>query len=95
MSNIYTVKVTQRVTYFFEGVEAESEEQAEAYIQARLVDGGVDELADYDEVMGEEYNVDLDSTDDDVKGRSDEPYCNHDAAAVVDGVCECGERVAS
>lgn len=22
-----------------------------------------------------------------------EPYCNHDAAAVVDGLCECGERV--
>jgi hypothetical protein len=22
-----------------------------------------------------------------------EPYCNHDAVAVVDGVCECGARV--
>lgn len=22
-----------------------------------------------------------------------EPYCNHDAVAVVDGVCECGESV--
>ncbi len=22
-----------------------------------------------------------------------EPYCNHDAAAIVDGVCECGEAV--
>jgi hypothetical protein len=22
-----------------------------------------------------------------------EPYCNHDAAAVRDGVCECGEII--
>ena len=27
--------------------------------------------------------------------RDGEPYCNHDAPAVVDGVCECGEPVPS
>jgi hypothetical protein len=26
-------------------------------------------------------------------GRPPEPHCNHDAAAVRDGVCECGERI--
>lgn len=42
---------------------------------------GMDETWPYASVIGARYVT------------ADEPWCNHDAPAVRDGVCECGTRV--
>jgi len=40
------------------------------------------------------FGLSLDDVVARIRTRKPEPWCNHDPVAVVNGVCECGERVA-